>query len=217
MSGRGVRGGRGNRGGRSGDGSSPIPGLRSPARGGIRSPKANTTATPTKTNTTPRAQKRIDTRTYAYTRKVPVPPTLVQWSHSDEALEILEQSAIGVSRIQVVDPTYANMKQTVVELHGEYDDEVNRAVLLVEAVLQHRVRLAQRLGVKQKLDDERAKIQNDIDAGLRCEFAVQQSLFGMVMGHKGSRVRAAQEQCAIQAIVVDRDALVIRIVGSDPR
>jgi len=122
-----------------------------------------------------------------------------------------------MGRVLVVDPNYANTKSTVVELSGEYEEEVERAALLIESVLENQVRVAHRMGVRSKLDAEKNKIATEIELGLRCEFSVQQSLFGMVMGHKGSRVRAAQEQCAVQAIVVDKEALCIRIVGSDAK
>ena len=56
------------------------------------------------------------TRTRAKSRS---PPTLVVWARSDEGLELLERSAIGMGRVLVVDPNYANTKSTVVELSGE--------------------------------------------------------------------------------------------------
>jgi fragile X mental retardation protein len=121
-----------------------------------------------------------------------------------------------MGKVVVVDPTYANTKATVVELHGDFEDEVERAALLVEAVLEHRGKIHHRLLVKEKLDLEREKIADEIARGLRCEIPIDADLMGMVMGHKGSRVRAAQEACAVGAIVVDRDAGVIRVVGSDP-
>ena len=39
---------------------------------------------------------------------------------------------------------------------------------------------------------------------------------GMVVGAKGSRIRMVQERCRIDRVVVDREACVVRIVGSDP-
>jgi hypothetical protein len=38
----------------------------------------------------------------------------------------------------------------------------------------------------------------------------------MVVGAKGSRIRMAQERCRIDRVVVDREACVVRIVGTDP-
>ena len=164
-----------------------------------------------------RPRRRVDAdKTYAFTRKVPIPETLVAWARSDAAAVTLEAAAVGMGKVLVVDPTYANTKATVVELHGEFEDEVERAVLLVEAVLAHRASVHHRLSVKEKLDLEREKIADEIERGLRCEIPIEANLMGMVMGHKGSRVRAAQEACAVGAIVVDRDAGVVRVVGSDP-
>ena len=155
-------------------------------------------------------------KTYAFTRKVPIPPALVAWARTAAATATIEAAAIGMGKVAVVDPTYANTKATVVELHGDFEDETERAALLVEAVLEHRARIHHRLSVKEKLDEERAKIEDEIRLGLRCEIPIESNLMNMVMGHKGSRVRAAQEACAVGAIVVDRDAGVIRVVGSDP-
>lgn len=56
--------------------------------------------------------------------------------------------------------------------------------LLVEAVLDHRVRLQQRLAVKERLDAERAKVNDEIQRGLRVEFHVQPELMGLVVGVK---------------------------------
>ena len=141
---------------------------------------------------------------------------MVAWARTAAATATIEAAAIGMGKVAVVDPTYANTKATVVELHGDFEDETERAALLVEAVLEHRARIHHRLSVKEKLDEERAKIEDEIRLGLRCEIPIESNLMNMVMGHKGSRVRAAQEACAVGAIVVDRDAGVIRVVGSDP-
>ena len=105
---------------------------------------------------------------------------------------------------------------TTIVLHGEYPEEVDRAALLVEAVFDHRVRLHSRLAVKDRLDAERAKIQAELDAGLRVEFSVQPHLMGMIVGVQGVRIKSVSDQCDIDRVVVDRDLHVIRIVGKYP-
>jgi hypothetical protein len=58
-------------------------------------------------------------------------------------------------------------------------------------------------------------VADEIACGLRVEFHVPPALMGVVVGLKGARIRAAQESCAIDRVVVDRDQSVVRIVGSD--
>lgn len=147
---------------------------------------------------------------HAHARRVPLPDVLGQWARTPEGTETIVNAAIGVGAVTFPEPG------NVVSLHGDVLADVDRAALLVEAVLDHRVRIHARLAVKERLDAERAKIQAEIDAGLRCEFPVQRSLMGMVMGHNGSRIDAATRACAVDRIVVDRDNLMIRIVASDP-
>ena len=110
---------------------------------------------------------------------------MVAWARA-AATATIEAAAIGMGKVAVVDPTYANTKATVVELHGDFEDETERAALLVEAVLEHRARIHHRLSVKEKLDEERAKIEDEIRLGLRCEIPIESNLMNMVMGHKGA-------------------------------
>ena len=153
----------------------------------------------------PRAQP---ARHFAASREVTPPAQLANWLSTPEGRDTVVSAAIGVGDVV--------FGATTIALRGDYPEEVDRAALLVEAVFDHRVRLHSRLAVKDRLDAERAKIQAELDAGLRVEFPVQPHLMGMIVGVKGVRIKAVREQCDIDRVVVDRDLHVIRIVGRDP-
>lgn len=189
------RGGRGSGGSVKTDApsASPAPKPRAPrAGGGSPAPK-------------PRAQP---ARHFAASREVTPPAQLANWLSTPEGRDTVVSAAIGVGDVV--------FGATAIALRGDYPEEVDRAALLVEAVFDHRVRLHSRLAVKDRLDAERAKIQAELDAGLRVEFPVQPHLMGMIVGVKGVRIKAVREQCDIDRVVVDRDLHVIRIVGRDP-
>ena len=150
-------------------------------------------------------------RTYAESRDFSLPSSLVQWAHSPEGIELIQGAAVGIG-----DVTFDDARRDRIVLHGDLPEEVDRAALLVESVLERRIVLQQRLSIKEKLDQERAKVQDELDRGLRVEFEVDPKFMGMVVGAKGSRIRMAQERCRIDRVVVDREACVVRIVGTDP-
>ena len=150
-------------------------------------------------------------RTYAESRDFSLPSTLVQWAHSPEGIELIQGAAVGIGEV-----TFDDARRDRIVLHGDLPEEVDRAALLVESVLERRIKLQQRLAIKDKLDQERAKVQDELDRGLRVEFKVDPKFMGMVVGAKGSRIRMVQERCRIDRVVVDREACVVRIVGSDP-
>lgn len=150
-------------------------------------------------------------RTYAESRDFSLPSSLVQWAHSPEGIELIQGAAVGIGEV-----TFDDARRDRIVLHGDLPEEVDRAALLVESVLERRIKLQQRLAIKDKLDQERAKVQDELDRGLRVEFTVDPKFMGMVVGAKGSRIRMVQERCRIDRVVVDREACVVRIVGSDP-
>ena len=189
------RGGRGSGGNVKTDApsASPAPKPRAPrAGGGSPAPK-------------PRAQS---VHHFAASREVTPPAQLANWLSTPEGRDAVVSAAIGVGDVV--------FGATTIVLHGEYPEEVDRAALLVEAVFDHRVRLHSRLAVKDRLDAERAKIQAELDAGLRVEFSVQPHLMGMIVGVQGVRIKSVSDQCDIDRVVVDRDLHVIRIVGKYP-
>ena len=189
------RGGRGSGGNVKTDApsASPAPKPRAPrAGGGSPAPK-------------PRAQS---VHHFAASREVTPPAQLADWLSTPEGRDAVVSAAIGVGDVV--------FGATTIVLHGEYPEEVDRAALLVEAVFDHRVRLHSRLAVKDRLDAERAKIQAELDAGLRVEFSVQPHLMGMIVGVQGVRIKSVSDQCDIDRVVVDRDLHVIRIVGKYP-
>ena len=128
-----------------------------------------------------------------------------------EGIELIQGAAVGIGEV-----TFDDARRDRIVLHGDLPEEVDRAALLVESVLERRIKLQQRLAIKDKLDQERAKVQDELDRGLRVEFTVDPKFMGMVVGAKGSRIRMVQERCRIDRVVVDREACVVRIVGSDP-
>ena len=106
-----------------------------------------------------------------------------------EGRESIHAAALGVGDV--------SFSAGVIKLHGEALEEVDRAALLVEAVLEHRTRLQQRLVMKERLDAERAKVQDEIARGLRVEFSVPPPLMRLVVGDKVGRCKLKQLQTRV--------------------
>jgi hypothetical protein len=67
------------------------------------------------------------------------------------------------------------------------------------------------------LENERLKIQGEIDAGLRCEFSLGYKAMQDLLMDGGAKVKHVQSTCDVDRVVVDARQRTIRIVGKDAR
>ena len=96
-------------------------------------------------------------------------------------------------------------------------DVLDRVEMLVEVTLGDLVRIRRRVAAASLLENERLKIQDEIDAGLRCEFSLGYKAMQDLLMDGGAKVKHVQNVCDVDRVVVDARQRTIRIVGKDAR
>ena len=128
-----------------------------------------------------------------------------------DALEAIASAAAakveGVRSIRVA--------QRGFEAECEDLDALDKACLLLEDLLTRQERAQSRQSVRQRLENDLARIERELALGLRAEFPVPRECIALVLGHRGENVRRVQDELGLERIVVDKDKLVVRVVGRD--
>ena len=98
---------------------------------------------------------------------------------------------------------------------AKFAHALQRVHALVEVKLDDCVRIRRRTGVADMLENERMKIQAEIDAGLRCEFTLGYKAMQDLLLDGGDKLNQVKEVCDVERVVVDPRKRTIRIVGAD--
>ena len=136
--------------------------------------------------------------------EVVVPFELREYCHSSRCLADLRgavhpcgaRAELRVDRMRVL-------------VHSENEQSLRRACIVLEAQLEQQVGLEKRLAIKARLQADLAKVQMELDQGLRCEFHVAPEVLGHVIGPKGAHVRQVQEESNVDRVVIDREKCVV--------
>ena len=102
------------------------------------------------------------------------------------------------------------------EVRAGSAEDASRAAACLEVALGHRELLHSRLTQRDRLAEERGRMQAVIASGRRVQFQVNPRVMGLVIGNKGAHIRQVRAECAVDRIVIDRESCVVRIVGDDP-
>ncbi|KAK3254752.1 hypothetical protein CYMTET_36044, partial [Cymbomonas tetramitiformis] len=120
---------------------------------------------------------------------------------------------IRSSQEMIGDKVSIGLEGTSCVVRSDSEDLVARALLLLDNNIQQQLVYLRRLGVKERLQEERNRVENEIQSGLRVEFPVDPEVLGMLIGTQGANVRKVTNECGVDRVVVDRDRAVVRIVG----
>ena len=102
------------------------------------------------------------------------------------------------------------------ECDGEkFTHALTRVKALVEATLADLARIRRRTAAANMLETERQRIQDEIAAGLRCEFTLGYKAMQDLLMDGSEKLNHVRSVCDIDRVVVDQRKRTIRIVGKD--
>ena len=102
------------------------------------------------------------------------------------------------------------------ECDGEkFTHALTRVNALVEATLADLARIRRRTAAANMLETERQRIQDEIAAGLRCEFTLGYKAMQDLLMDGSEKLNHVRSVCDIDRVVVDQRKRTIRIVGKD--
>ena len=155
------------------------------------------------------------------TRSVlPLEQSLAAWARSDGgralAMELSEPLSCGNDRVQMklVEEEHTGDLYVGLMVDGQAAcDDLAMVRDLMEATLGDLARIRRRTAAASMLENERLKIQAEIDAGLRCEFTIGYNAMQALLLDGGEKLKTVREQCDVDRVVVDPRKRTIRIVG----
>lgn len=127
-----------------------------------------------------------------------------------KALESIANTTVskvdGVRRIGVARAGF--------EVEAANKESLDKACILLEDMLDRQARAQSRLSVRQRLENDIARVQKDIAEGLRVEFSIPSECIALVLGARGENVRRVTNAYGLERVVVDKDKCAVRIIGN---
>jgi hypothetical protein len=96
-----------------------------------------------------------------------------------------------------------------------WQDTLQRVFVLMEATMTDLIRIRRRTTAATKLENEKLRIQAELDDGLRCEFTLGYKAMQELLLDGGEKIDNVRSMCNVERVVVDTRKRTIRIVGTD--
>jgi predicted RNA-binding protein YlqC (UPF0109 family) len=151
-----------------------------------------------------------------YSEVIQVPPELSAFASDPQfgpiLLKVKEQSNINTITLE-----RAGADRAVVSIM--IDSPTREAALLarklVEIHFKQQIRVKEAEARLQKVQNDLYAAQGEMASGLMVEFTVNPELIGLIIGKKGSRIKAIEQQYGCGGINVDGNTGRIRVTGPD--
>lgn len=148
--------------------------------------------------------------------------SLWAWVRADGGRELIHELKESMScgdghvTIKVCEDVATGDLFVGLECDGEkFTHALTRVNALVEATLADLARIRRRTAAANMLETERQRIQDEIAAGLRCEFTLGYKAMQDLLMDGSEKLNHVRSVCDIDRVVVDQRKRTIRIVGKD--
>ena len=204
---------------------SPIPSRQQPQQRQSRQPTSERKASPAAPALPPLPIDAEDARDWLSSRTrdaLRMENSLWAWVRADGGRELIHELKESMScgdghvTMKVCEDVATGDLFVGLECDGEkFTHALTRVNALVEATLGDLARIRRRTAAANMLENERRRIQDEITAGLRCEFTLGYKAMQDLLMDGGEKLNHVRSVCDIDRVVVDQRKRTIRIVGKD--
>ena len=204
---------------------SPIPSRQQPQQRQSRQPTSERKAPPAAPTLPPLPIAAEDARDWLSSRTrdaLRMENSLWAWVRADGGRELIHELKESMScgdghvTMKVCEDVATGDLFVGLECDGEkFTHALTRVNALVEATLGDLARIRRRTAAANMLENERRRIQDEITAGLRCEFTLGYKAMQDLLMDGGEKLNHVRSVCDIDRVVVDQRKRTIRIVGKD--
>lgn len=204
---------------------SPIPSRQQPQQRQSRQPTSERKASPAAPALPPLPIAAEDARDWLSSRTrdaLRMENSLWAWVRADGGRELNHELKESMScgdghvTMKVCEDVATGDLFVGLECDGEkFTHALTRVNALVEATLGDLARIRRRTAAANMLENERRRIQDEITAGLRCEFTLGYKAMQDLLMDGGEKLNHVRSVCDIDRVVVDQRKRTIRIVGKD--
>jgi len=204
---------------------SPIPSRQQPQQRQSRQPTSERKASPAAPALPPLPIAAEDARDWLSSRTrdaLRMENSLWAWVRADGGRELIHELKESMScgdghvTMKVCEDVATGDLFVGLECDGEkFTHALTRVNALVEATLGDLARIRRRTAAANMLENERRRIQDEITAGLRCEFTLGYKAMQDLLMDGGEKLNHVRSVCDIDRVVVDQRKRTIRIVGKD--